>query len=613
MLPTSVKAGTVFGQDFEILQRLAQGGMGTVYVALQHSTGKQRALKVMHAQYEGDETARKRFIQEAKAGASIDSDHIVEMVGAGIDPETNTPWIAMELLKGDDLKEVLAQRKRLSQGEVLEIFRQTCHALGKAHKMGLVHRDLKPENIFLATPRREGIAFTAKILDFGIAKLVRQSGGSSGTQTQAIGSPRWMSPEQADRGNAPISPATDVWALGLIAFNLLTGVVFWKTAHSETPSVIAQMCEILMDPIAPASQRAAEYGVAELLPPGFDAWFAHCVNRDTSARYADADEALAALEPLFANAAPVVVARVSRTSTPARGISTRPAPVSMAPSGYTLDIPTAHEQHEPFALDETAAAPPTPMRAPTPAPVPRPAAPVEAPRTRKALPIALAVLGPVGIAVAVVLGLRQPADVPAAPDADAAATADVAAPEPPPAPDVLPEARPETVPDAAAQAPTPLTVPVPAAVPIAVDVPPAARVDAGGGRHVGRGPRAVAEVDAAAPEPTPAASESVAYTARVNSLLNARRSEFGHCYEEHSGAGGGGSVTITLHFSIRPDGTPTSVGVSGTPEIGACIGDIVRAMSFATPVAYAGPFFWQMRIQSSATEAPAAAPEAPAP
>lgn len=630
MLPTTLKAGTLFGQDFEILQRLAQGGMGTVYVALQHSTGKKRALKVMHAQYEGDDTARKRFIQEARAGASIDSDHLVEMVGAGIDPETNTPWIAMELLKGDDLKTVLSQRKRLTQSEVLEIFRQICHALGKAHKMGLVHRDLKPENIFLATPRREGIAFTAKILDFGIAKLVRDaSGAASGTQTQAIGSPRWMSPEQADRGNAPISPSTDVWALGLLAFNLLTGEVYWKTAHSENPSVISQMCEILMDPIGPASERAAEYGVADLLPAGFDDWFLQCVNRDAAARFADADEALAALEPLFSGVAPVPVApavRLSRTSTPARGVSTRPPPVSVTPSGYTLDLPSARED-QPFSLDHTAPAgsplplrapTPVPLRAPTPAPLPTPTpAPAqivasEPPPRRRLAPILLAVLGPVGIAAAVILGLRQSSNVhDARPDAAA----------PAPAPDaavVVPHRPPPTPPDvdvAPADAQT-VVEHAPDASPARVEPatnPDLARVDAGPSRHgvpTVRNGRQTAEVDAGeAPQPQ---GDTTAYTQRVLSQLRGRHPDFVRCYEEHNPPGATGSSHISLHFSIRPDGSSASVGVSGAPEVGNCVSEILRNMTFPTPVIVTGPFFQDLHFQASQTE-PARDPPAEAP
>lgn len=100
MTAEQLKPGATFGREFRVERRIAAGGMGTVYECVQLSTGKRRALKVMHAQYEADDRARERFIQEARAGASIDSDHIVEMVAAGIDEESNTPWIAMRSSTG---------------------------------------------------------------------------------------------------------------------------------------------------------------------------------------------------------------------------------------------------------------------------------------------------------------------------------------------------------------------------------------------------------------------------------------------------------------------------------------------------------------------------------
>jgi serine/threonine protein kinase len=364
MSSEQVTAGTIFGRDFRVLERLAAGGMGTVYVAQQLSTGKRRALKVMHAQYEGDERARERFIQEARVGASIDSDHIVEMVGAGIDDETNTPWIAMELLAGQDLKQRVSERGQLPRDEVLEICRQLCHALGEAHQRGLVHRDLKPENIFLAKARREGVPFTVKLLDFGIAKLVQEN-QTQASHTQAVGSPRWMAPEQAERG-ARISPATDVWALGLIVFNLLTGRCYWRTANSASPSVMQQMCEVIMDPIEPASARAEEYGQGSVLPPGFDEWFGRCVNRDVAARFPDASAAMNALGGVLAPA----------SSTQRRSLR----PASQRPRGdFRLDEPLPRDA--PFSLQGAAPAssmpPPDPSRSLTPPELSRSGAPLE--------------------------------------------------------------------------------------------------------------------------------------------------------------------------------------------------------------------------------------------
>ncbi|MFO0629361.1 MAG: protein kinase [Polyangiales bacterium] len=349
-----------------MLERLAAGGMGTVYVAQQLSTGKRRALKVMHAQYEGDERARERFIQEARVGASIDSDHIVEMVGAGIDDETNTPWIAMELLSGQDLKQRVGERGQLPREEVLEICRQLCHALGEAHQRGLVHRDLKPENLCLAKARREGVPCTVKRLEFGIAKLVQEN-QTQASHTQAVGSPRWMAPEQAERG-ARISPATDVWALGLIVFNLLTGRCYWRTANSAAPSVMQQMCEVIMDPIEPASARAEEYGQGPALPPGFDEWFARCVNRDVAARFPDATAAMNGLSGVLSTA----------SGTQRRSLK----PTSQRPrADFRLDEPLPRDA--PFSLQGNAPAssmpPPDTSRSMTPPELSRSGAPLAAP------------------------------------------------------------------------------------------------------------------------------------------------------------------------------------------------------------------------------------------
>jgi serine/threonine-protein kinase len=182
--------GTLFAGDFEIVAPLAEGGMGSVYVAKQRSTGKERALKVMQAQFVTDARNRERFTREARAGSQVDSEHVVEVVAAGIDAETNVPWIAMELLRGEDLESFAARVGPLSPIQTLEIFRQLCHGLAAAHGSGLVHRDLKPENVFLATARHVGVPFTVKLLDFGIAKVVQETKHDF---TDAVGTPTWMS------------------------------------------------------------------------------------------------------------------------------------------------------------------------------------------------------------------------------------------------------------------------------------------------------------------------------------------------------------------------------------------------------------------------------------
>ncbi|MDB4995019.1 MAG: serine/threonine protein kinase, partial [Myxococcaceae bacterium] len=175
---------------------------------------------------------------------------------------------------------------------------------------GIVHRDLKPENVFLAQTKRSDESFTVKVLDFGIAKLVEEARTTS--NTGLVGSPFWMAPEQTER-RAAISPATDVWALGLLVYRLLTGRYFWLTAEEESTSVTAFLRELVLEPIPPVRERAAQQGVVELLPAGaaaFEEWFAACVVRDPALRFKDARAATDAFAARFAASAPPRAATV---------------------------------------------------------------------------------------------------------------------------------------------------------------------------------------------------------------------------------------------------------------------------------------------------------------
>ena len=282
--------GTIFANDYRVRHALSAGGMGAVYVVDQISTGKARALKLMHPQLAQSAELRARFELEARIGSRIPSEHVVEVHAAGIDLGTQQPYIVMELLEGESLAARIA-RSPVDPATAREILSQICHAMIAAHGAGVVHRDLKPENIFLAVPHRMGATLTVKILDFGIAKIVEREA----VATSAIGSPMWLAPEQTER--SPVAPATDIWALGLIVFYMLTGHVFWRNASGPDASVPRLMREVVLDPIPPASARAAELGAR--LPDGFDGWFARCVARDLRARFPDARAAWTMLEPLL--------------------------------------------------------------------------------------------------------------------------------------------------------------------------------------------------------------------------------------------------------------------------------------------------------------------------
>ncbi|MBX7196008.1 MAG: protein kinase [Sandaracinaceae bacterium] len=290
-------SGSIFARDFRVLQPLAEGGMGAVYAVEQLSTGKRRALKVMQPALIPDARARERFVLEARIGSQIESEHVVDVVASGIDEPTGMPWIAMELLEGVDLSDYVKQRDHLSPQETYEVLSQLCDGLGAAHARGIVHRDLKPENVFISTSKRRGVPFIVKILDFGIAKVTHEN-QTSATGTSAMGSPLWMAPEQTESGTR-LRPATDVWALGLMAFWMLTGRSYWRAGNSAEIALTPVFTEVLVLPLDPPSVRAAQMALGHLVPPAFDAWFFRCVSRNHDLRFVDATQAIQSLSPYF--------------------------------------------------------------------------------------------------------------------------------------------------------------------------------------------------------------------------------------------------------------------------------------------------------------------------
>ena len=293
-----LEPGTIFAGDYRVVSLISQGGMGAVYLVEQRSTGAQRALKVMLPQLVSDALYRRRFEQEARIGSRIESDHVVQVIAAGIDRATGTPWLAMELLRGEDLASVVRTRGPLPVAEVATILEQLCHALGAAHRVGIVHRDLKPENVFLSAARRADARSQVKILDFGVAKMVAEAFTSGAFN---VGSPVWMSPEQG--GRQAIGPGADIWSLGLLAYYLLTGTYYWRAANDDLPLEML-VREIAVDEITPASRRAREFGAAARVPHGFDPWFERCVNRSPEARFATANDAFHMFCTLVRDAAP---------------------------------------------------------------------------------------------------------------------------------------------------------------------------------------------------------------------------------------------------------------------------------------------------------------------
>ena len=288
-------AGMVFGGRYRIVRLVATGGMGAVYEVEHLETGHRRALKVMHPHILGDGAARDRFRREARMAARAESDRIVDVLDAGVDEATDMPFLVMELLRGEELDKRLDRVGRLSADEAVALLRDIAAGLEAAHRASIVHRDIKPRNLFLCAPA-DGPE-RVKILDFGIAKLIADGGASAGS-TQALGTPMYMAPEQF-QSDVPLTPRADIFALGMVAFDLLAGGPYWA-AEARGGQVFAVVAKAMGGPREPATARARRRGVE--LPAAFDGWFARMTHADPAKRPASAAAAVEDLGAALGNA-----------------------------------------------------------------------------------------------------------------------------------------------------------------------------------------------------------------------------------------------------------------------------------------------------------------------
>jgi serine/threonine-protein kinase len=279
---------SVFAGRYRVLRRIAAGGMGAVFEVLHLETQRRRALKVMLPELLQNRQLRERFQMEARITANVESEYIVDVFDAGIDDATGMPFLVMELLNGEDLARVVERAGRVSSEQAVTYLRQVASALDKTHAAGIVHRDLKPENLFL-THREDGTP-RVKILDFGISKVVTEA-GTGANATRGLGTPLYMAPEQVLAQT--ISPATDRYALGLIAYTLLVGLPYWQTEAETFDNPITFVVHTSKGAHDSAVRRAALVG--HTLPPAFDAWFRRATNLDGGARFGSAAEMVSTL------------------------------------------------------------------------------------------------------------------------------------------------------------------------------------------------------------------------------------------------------------------------------------------------------------------------------
>jgi hypothetical protein len=261
--------------------------MGAVYEAVHLETDRPCALKVLHDAALESPDLRERFRREARVTSRIRSEYIVDVLDAGIDETTSTPFLVMELLQGEELGKLLRRVGRFHPSEVVLFLSQVARALDKTHAASIVHRDLKPANLFV-THRDDGTPLV-KILDFGIAKAIAQGESQA---TQGLGTPLYMAPEQL-RGGGAVTATADIYALGMLAYTLLVGAPYWQEERSVAPDPLAFALQTIAGPRVSPVTRAAKSDVS--LPAGFDAWFAAACNVVPNQRWASAGLAIVKL------------------------------------------------------------------------------------------------------------------------------------------------------------------------------------------------------------------------------------------------------------------------------------------------------------------------------
>jgi serine/threonine-protein kinase len=284
--------GSVIAGRYSLERILGRGAMGEVWLAHDAHEGRAVAVKLIEPTIADNDEVKRRFVRAAQSVARASGPHVAQIFDHGV-TEDGRPYMVMEYLVGTSLRDRLTQEGVIPLGETAELLTGLCAALGPAHDAGLVHRDLKPENIFLVQERgRERV----KLLDFGVAKSTRrvEERFASTATGDLIGTPHYMSPEQA-QGLKTVDHRTDLWSLGVIVFECLTGV-----RPFEAKALARLVARILAGPIPVPSRLAPEAPI----PPEVDAWMARALARDRAARFASAGELAASFDRAVAGEAP---------------------------------------------------------------------------------------------------------------------------------------------------------------------------------------------------------------------------------------------------------------------------------------------------------------------
>ncbi|HEU4322219.1 MAG TPA: serine/threonine-protein kinase [Roseiflexaceae bacterium] len=402
--------------SYEIQSLLGSGGMATVYQGFDQQLHRSVAVKVLAATLAADPTYVNRFRQEARLIANLRHPHIAQVYAFG--EHNGSPYMVQELLPGPTLeqrlKDLAAQGTTMPQAEVLDTVSQLAGALDAAHAVGVIHRDVKPSNALYNAQRQ--IVLT----DFGIARNTADASRTATAAGMIMGTPGYIAPEQAI-GSATLTPACDVYALGVVLFELLAGRLPF-----EADTAMGVVLKHLYDPPpAPTSVRPS-------LPPALDAVVLRALEKEPSARFPSAGALAQALAAAWPVAGAPVAPPAQDIHSQATAVWVRPSPSQAAQPAHPAQ---ATQVNQPAPTPRPAATATTSRIAVPPAAAPAPPAaqpaPPAGPPSRLLIPLGLLLLAVLGIGG--FLALRGGDDQTAvAPPPAAAATADPAAASPEP-------------------------------------------------------------------------------------------------------------------------------------------------------------------------------------
>ncbi|MFL6275198.1 MAG: protein kinase domain-containing protein [Blastocatellia bacterium] len=373
--------GCTLEDKYKITARLGEGGMGAVYRATRLRIGDEVAVKVMHAQFVKDEATLERFRREARAAAMLHHPNVVAIYdyGEGHTPEA-LAFIVMEMVEGYSLRALLEQEQRFAPERAVALMREICNGVGAAHRHEVIHRDIKPDNIIVLPPGAHGEHETAKVLDFGIAKLRDLSGNATLTQAGIVmGTPYYMSPEQCRA--EPLDVRSDVYSLGAMLYEMLAGT---PPFVASTPTgVVAKHLTDLPPPLPHQLN----------VPAAVEAVIGRALAKDRNLRQADATAFARELQAAMTN-------HLTRPISPATMVSNAAQATQMVyPPAATAPYQGAY-----------GTAPPLPAHPTTPQPLP-------AERSRTGMLVAgivsLVILIALGVIAYVVFVARKPVPGPA--------------------------------------------------------------------------------------------------------------------------------------------------------------------------------------------------------